>query len=93
MIDDTSIREDSFERVLRQEVQRIFENATHFTNGFPKILTWAREQRGWAIMCDHGYWRTQSRKPKTVGINGPSFDSFGELLEWLFSEESLNDPE
>lgn len=82
----TLVDKAALQHGINEQVRQVFLNARHFDSGFPKIYEWAKK-RGWFIAYANHQWVTQSVKTETKGINGPRFDSFGELLEWLMADE------
>lgn len=66
----------------------IIERAGHYDSAYP-VLREYFHKRGWVYGQVGGQWATQSVAPDTRGINGPRFDTFGELLTWLFEQPEL----
>lgn len=84
---DRGTMEGLIENTKENALTHLVKDAFHFRSGYPKVRAFARAL-GWAIVWldDYGQWATQSIKEETRGTNGPRFDSFGELLEWLFAQ-------
>lgn len=76
----------SADAAVNAEIEQIFTNARHFESALPKLRRWAN-RRGWKLIFHRGFCAAQ----RIDATESHTFDTFGELLEWLFDQEQNHD--
>ena len=85
-ITDLDIHNRDHHPIIEGITQDVLRRARNYDSAYVVLTNWFRVH-GWIFGQGHnGKWGIQSCAPTTMGINGPIFDTFGEMLEYLLTE-------